>query len=55
MPEALKLDSIRAGYGATVVLEDVGFSLEERQALAVPCNPGRELRREGAARRAPVR
>ena len=35
MPEALKLDSIRAGYGATVVLEDVGFSLEERQALAV--------------------
>ena len=35
MPEALKLDSIRAGYGATVVLEDVGVSLEERQALAV--------------------
>lgn len=35
MPEALKLDSIRAGYGATVVLEDVGFSLDERQALAV--------------------
>ena len=35
MPEALKLDSVRAGYGATVVLEDVGFSLEERQALAV--------------------
>ena len=35
MPDALKLDSIRAGSGATVVLEDVGFSLEERQALAV--------------------
>ena len=35
MPEALKLGSVRAGYGATVVLEDVGFSLEERQALAV--------------------
>lgn len=35
MPDALKLDSIRAGYGATVVLEDVGFSLDERQALAV--------------------
>ncbi|MCX7159101.1 MAG: ABC transporter ATP-binding protein [Proteobacteria bacterium] len=35
MPEALKLESIRAGYGATVVLEDVGFSLDERQALAV--------------------
>jgi branched-chain amino acid transport system ATP-binding protein len=35
MPEALKLEAVRAGYGATVVLEDVGFSLEERQALAV--------------------
>jgi branched-chain amino acid transport system ATP-binding protein len=35
MPEALKLDAVRAGYGATVVLEDVGFSLEERGSLAV--------------------
>ncbi len=35
MPEALKLDAVRAGYGATVVLEDIGFVLEERQALAV--------------------
>jgi branched-chain amino acid transport system ATP-binding protein len=35
MPEALKLAGVRAGYGATVVLEDVGFSLEERGALAV--------------------
>ena len=35
MPEALKLDAVRAGYGATVVLEEIGFVLEERQALAV--------------------
>jgi branched-chain amino acid transport system ATP-binding protein len=35
MPEALKLDAVRAGYGATVVLEDVGFSLAERGSLAV--------------------
>lgn len=35
MPEALKLEAVRAGYGATVVLEDIGFALEERQALAV--------------------
>ena len=35
MPEALKLEGVRAGYGPTVVLEDVGFSLEERGSLAV--------------------
>jgi branched-chain amino acid transport system ATP-binding protein len=35
MPEALRLEAVRAGYGATVVLEDIGFALEERQALAV--------------------
>lgn len=35
MPEALKLEGVRAGYGATVVLEDVGFSLDERGSLAV--------------------
>jgi branched-chain amino acid transport system ATP-binding protein len=35
MPEALKLEGVRAGYGATVVLEDVGFSLAERESLAV--------------------
>jgi branched-chain amino acid transport system ATP-binding protein len=35
MPEALKLTGVRAGYGETVVLEDVGFSLAERGTLAV--------------------
>ncbi len=35
MPEALKLEGVRAGYGATVVLEDVGFTLAERESLAV--------------------
>jgi len=33
--EALRLDRVRAGYGATVVLEDVGFELAERGSLAV--------------------
>jgi branched-chain amino acid transport system ATP-binding protein len=35
MAEALRLDGVRAGYGATVVLEGVGFSLPERSSLAV--------------------
>jgi len=35
MPDALKLDMVRAGYGATVVLEDVSFSLAEKGSLAV--------------------
>jgi branched-chain amino acid transport system ATP-binding protein len=35
MPEALKLEGVRAGYGPTVVLEDVGFVLDERGSLAV--------------------
>ena len=35
MAEALRLDRVRAGYGATVVLEDVGFELAERGSLAV--------------------
>jgi branched-chain amino acid transport system ATP-binding protein len=35
MPEALRLDRVRAGYGETVVLEDVGFALAERSSLAV--------------------
>ncbi len=35
MAEALRLDRVRAGYGATVVLEDVGFGLAERGSLAV--------------------
>jgi branched-chain amino acid transport system ATP-binding protein len=35
MPEALKLDRVRAGYGETVVLEDIGFGLAERSSLAV--------------------
>jgi branched-chain amino acid transport system ATP-binding protein len=35
MPEALRLDRVRAGYGETVVLEDVAFGLAERSSLAV--------------------
>jgi branched-chain amino acid transport system ATP-binding protein len=35
MPDALKLDRVRAGYGETVVLEDIGFSLAEKSSLAV--------------------
>jgi branched-chain amino acid transport system ATP-binding protein len=33
--EMLTLSGVRAGYGATVVLEDVAFTLPERGALAV--------------------
>jgi branched-chain amino acid transport system ATP-binding protein len=35
MSDALKLSGVRAGYGETVVLEDVGFALAERGTLAV--------------------
>ena len=35
MAEALKLTGVRAGYGETVVLEDVAFTLPERGSLAV--------------------
>jgi branched-chain amino acid transport system ATP-binding protein len=35
MPDALTLRDVRAGYGATVVLEDVAFSLADRGSLAV--------------------
>ncbi len=35
MSDALKLSAVRAGYGETVVLEDVAFSLAERGTLAV--------------------
>ncbi|HEX4328140.1 MAG TPA: ABC transporter ATP-binding protein [Burkholderiales bacterium] len=35
MSEALKLDQVNAGYGATQVLEEVGFALEEKGSLAV--------------------
>ncbi|MSQ73010.1 MAG: ABC transporter ATP-binding protein [Betaproteobacteria bacterium] len=35
MAEALKLTGVRAGYGETVVLEDVAFALPERGSLAV--------------------
>ena len=35
MPEALKVSGVRAGYGETVILEDVAFELPERGALAV--------------------
>jgi branched-chain amino acid transport system ATP-binding protein len=34
-PEALRLSRVRAGYGGTVVLEDVGFRLGEGSSLAV--------------------
>ena len=32
---ALKLEGVRAGYGVTVVLEDIGFELPERGSLAL--------------------
>ena len=35
MPSALCLRDVRAGYGETVVLEDIAFELPERGALAV--------------------
>ena len=35
MADALVLDGVRAGYGETLVLEDVSFSLPERGSLAV--------------------
>ena len=35
MPEELRLTGVRAGYGETVVLEDVGFTMPERGSLAV--------------------
>jgi branched-chain amino acid transport system ATP-binding protein len=35
MPEALLLRAVRAGYGETVVLEDIALELPERGSLAV--------------------
>jgi branched-chain amino acid transport system ATP-binding protein len=35
MPDALRLADVRAGYGETVVIEEIGFSLPERGSLAV--------------------
>jgi branched-chain amino acid transport system ATP-binding protein len=35
MPDILQLENVTAGYGATVVLEDVSFSLRRGAALAV--------------------
>src|SRR6185503_593475 len=35
MAEALRLAGVRAGYGETVVLEDIAFSVPERGSLAV--------------------
>jgi branched-chain amino acid transport system ATP-binding protein len=35
MPDGLRLAEVRAGYGETVVLEDIAFSLPERGSLAV--------------------
>ena len=35
MPDALQLSGVRAGYGETIILEDVSFTVPERGALAV--------------------
>jgi len=35
MPEVLRLEAVRAGYGETVVLEDISLALAERGAMAV--------------------
>jgi branched-chain amino acid transport system ATP-binding protein len=35
MAEALRLSGVRAGYGETVILEDVAFELPERGSLAL--------------------
>jgi branched-chain amino acid transport system ATP-binding protein len=35
MSDALRLSGVRAGYGETVVLEDVAFSLPDRGTLAI--------------------
>ncbi len=35
MADALKLEGVRAGYGETVVLEDVGFTLAQKGSLAI--------------------
>jgi branched-chain amino acid transport system ATP-binding protein len=35
MADALRLSGVRAGYGETVVLEDIGFALPARGALAI--------------------
>jgi branched-chain amino acid transport system ATP-binding protein len=35
MPELLALDGVTAGYGASVVLEDVGFTLEAGDSMAL--------------------
>jgi branched-chain amino acid transport system ATP-binding protein len=35
MPDALRLSGVRAGYGDTVVLEDIDLSLPDRGTLAV--------------------
>ena len=35
MPDLLRLGGVRAGYGATVVLEDIDLALPERGSLAV--------------------
>ncbi|HSF22297.1 MAG TPA: ATP-binding cassette domain-containing protein, partial [Burkholderiales bacterium] len=35
MSDGLRVSGVRAGYGETVVLEDIAFSLPERGSLAV--------------------
>ena len=35
MADVLRLDGVRAGYGETIILEDVSFAVPERGAIAV--------------------
>ena len=35
MPDVLQLSAVRAGYGETIILEDVSFAVPERGAVAV--------------------
>jgi branched-chain amino acid transport system ATP-binding protein len=35
MPDALRLTGVRAGYGETIILEDVSFTVPERGAVGV--------------------
>src|SRR5260221_508269 len=40
MPDALRLSGLRAGYGETVIREDVALQVPERGSLAVPGRNG---------------
>ena len=35
MPEVLRVDALTAGYGGTIVVDDVSFSLEENGGIAL--------------------